>query len=154
MRLELMTSLNDPKPFSKQITGNVGLYFACYRLSQYGWNALPTSRNARGIDIVAYKLGSPGPEGGKGDCDVCKLFQVKTVTKGNAVSLGLSVENIGGDFWIIVVLDPPKDPICFVMLREEIRERVTQDKGGKQACWLSHKDFFDDRFREQWGRIN
>ena len=37
-----------------QITGNVGLYYVCYRLSIMGWNAMPTARNARGIDIIAY----------------------------------------------------------------------------------------------------
>jgi hypothetical protein len=30
-----------------QITGNVGLYYCCYRLSQLGWNVMPTARNAR-----------------------------------------------------------------------------------------------------------
>ena len=37
-----------PKP---QITGNIGLYYTCYQLSRLGWNVMPTSRNARGIDI-------------------------------------------------------------------------------------------------------
>jgi len=37
-----------------QITGNIGLYYTCYRLSRLGWNVMPTSRNARGIDIIAY----------------------------------------------------------------------------------------------------
>lgn len=37
-----------------QITGNVGLYYVCYKLSCLGWNVMPTSRNTRGIDIVAY----------------------------------------------------------------------------------------------------
>src|SRR5580700_3223614 len=38
----------------QQVTGNVGMYFAAYRLSQMGWNVMPTSRNARGIDLLAY----------------------------------------------------------------------------------------------------
>ncbi len=37
-----------------QVVGNVGMYFAAYRLSQMGWNVMPTSRNARGIDLLAY----------------------------------------------------------------------------------------------------
>jgi hypothetical protein len=37
-----------------QIVGNAGLYYACYRLSLFGWNAMPTSRNARGVDVIAY----------------------------------------------------------------------------------------------------
>src|SRR5712691_3951392 len=125
---------------SNQITGNVGLYFACYRLSQLGWNAIPTSRNARGIDIVAYnKTGN------------CKLFQVKTVSGRNAVSLGTSLEKIQGDFWIIVVLGQGDNPICFVMLPSEVRDRATTDKGGRQASWVAHKDFFNDKTcRECW----
>ena len=37
-----------------QVTGNIGLYYACYKLSCMGWNVMPTARNARGIDIIAY----------------------------------------------------------------------------------------------------
>lgn len=37
-----------------QITGNTGLYYTCYKLSRMGWNVMPTARNARGIDSVAY----------------------------------------------------------------------------------------------------
>ena len=29
-----------------QLTGNVGLYYCCYRLSLLGWNVMPTARNA------------------------------------------------------------------------------------------------------------
>ena len=34
--------------------GNTGMFYACYCLSRLGWNVMPTTRNARGIDIVAY----------------------------------------------------------------------------------------------------
>lgn len=39
-----------------QITGNVGrpLYYCCYKLSLLGWNVMPTARNARGVDLIAY----------------------------------------------------------------------------------------------------
>ena len=37
-----------------QITGNMGMYYTCYKLSCMGWNVMPTARNARGIDIIAY----------------------------------------------------------------------------------------------------
>ena len=37
-----------------QVTGNVGLYYTCYHLSRMGWNVMPTARNARGIDLIAY----------------------------------------------------------------------------------------------------
>jgi hypothetical protein len=37
-----------------QVVGNIGMYYAAYRLSRRGWNVMPTSRNARGIDLLAY----------------------------------------------------------------------------------------------------
>ena len=37
-----------------QLVGNIGLYYVCYELSRRGWNAMPTSRNARGVDVVIY----------------------------------------------------------------------------------------------------
>jgi hypothetical protein len=37
-----------------QVVGNIGMYYAAYRLSQQGWNVMPTSRNARGVDMLIY----------------------------------------------------------------------------------------------------
>jgi hypothetical protein len=31
-----------------QVVGNISVYYAAYRLSQQGWNVMPTARNARG----------------------------------------------------------------------------------------------------------
>ncbi|HZW57961.1 MAG TPA: hypothetical protein VFF30_16850 [Nitrososphaerales archaeon] len=39
---------------NRQVTGNVGMYWVAYKLSSIGWNFMPTSRNAKGIDIVIY----------------------------------------------------------------------------------------------------
>lgn len=36
-----------------QIVGNAGLFYSAYRLSRLGWNVMPTSRNARGIEARA-----------------------------------------------------------------------------------------------------
>src|SRR5438552_17168108 len=75
-----------------QITGNVGLYYCCYHLSLLGWNVMPTARNARGIDIIAYD--STGTE--------FIGVQVKTLSKRNPVPLGTDLEKIMGAFWIVV----------------------------------------------------
>ena len=39
---------------NNQVVADVGLYFVCYRLSRMGWDVMPTSRNAKGIDILIY----------------------------------------------------------------------------------------------------
>jgi hypothetical protein len=44
----------NPTQLNQQVVGNVGLYYCCYRLSLLGWKVMPTARNARGIDIIAY----------------------------------------------------------------------------------------------------
>ena len=75
-----------------QTVGNVGLYFACYHLSLLGWNVMPTARNARGVDVIAYNLRGTQFIG----------IQIKTLSKRNPVPLGTSLENLMGDYWIII----------------------------------------------------
>jgi hypothetical protein len=36
-----------------QVVGNIGMYYAAYRLSQQCWNVMPTGRNARGVSRLA-----------------------------------------------------------------------------------------------------
>lgn len=64
-----------------QITGNIGMYYVCFKLSELGRNVMPTARNAKGIDIVAYR--EDGEYVG---------IQVKTLSKPNAIGLGKSLE--------------------------------------------------------------
>ena len=52
-----------------QVTGNIGLYYVCYRLSRRGWNVMPTARNARGIDMIAYNKNA---HTGSGQCVICQ----------------------------------------------------------------------------------
>ena len=61
-----------------QIVGNTGMYYGCYRLSEKGWNVMPTARNARGVDIIAYKLDEKRYVG----------IQVKTLSKRSPVLSG------------------------------------------------------------------
>jgi hypothetical protein len=63
---------------SSQVICNVGLYHACYKLSLLGWNVMPTARNARGVDIIAYSS----------DASRFIGIQVKTLSKRNPVPLG------------------------------------------------------------------
>jgi hypothetical protein len=85
-----------------QVVGNIGMYFAAYRLSQMGWNVMPTSRNARGVDLLAYDMSASRFHG----------IQVKALSKRNPVPLGKSVEELMGDWWIIVA-QAATLPVCF-----------------------------------------
>jgi hypothetical protein len=126
-----------------QITGNVGLYYCCYQLSLRGWNVMPTARNARGVDIVAYS------RDGKRFIGV----QVKALSKRNPVPLGTHLERVMGDFWVIVN-KVASTPSAFIMLPEEVIERSHRgERDGRVSYWLQPADYDQDEFKEKWNRI-
>ena len=111
-----------------QIVGNAGMYYLCYRLSQMGYNVMPTARNARGIDIVVY--------------DNENHFigvQVKTLSKGNAVPLGKTLRAHCADIWMIItnVMGNDADIKIYVMTPKEIEEHSHQNV----QYWLEAKEY-------------
>lgn len=126
-----------------QIVGNIGLFYACYRLSCLGWNVMPTTRNARGIDLIAY---SP-------DASRYLGIQVKSLSKVSPVPLGKTLDKIMGDQWIIVNNASDK-PSAFIMLPNEVKERAHRgEKDGRVSYWLQPRDYDQDQFRENWDRL-
>ena len=79
---------------SAQLVGNMGLYAVCWQLAKRGWNVMPTSRNAKGIDILGYD------QTGKRTITV----QVKALSKRNPVPLGAEPKNLIATFIILVEL--------------------------------------------------
>lgn len=126
-----------------QIVGNIGLYFVCYELSKRGWNVMPTARNAKGVDIIAYNFAATRYIG----------VQVKALSKKIPVPLGNSLEKIMGDFWVIVNnLDGV--PGVYIMKPEEVRERAHRgEKDGRISFWLQPKSYMLTEFKEKWERI-
>ncbi|RMD68170.1 MAG: hypothetical protein D6819_10020 [Gammaproteobacteria bacterium] len=127
-----------------QIIGNIGLFYTCYRLSELGWNAMPTSRNARGIDIILFSM------------DGKKMFtiQVKSLSRKSPVPLGNSLDKIAGDFWVIVNEIASATPKCFILLPHEVRDLAHRgEKNGRISYWLQPKQYAVEAFEEKWGRI-
>lgn len=138
-----MTSLNELKR-DTQITGNIGLFYCCYRLSVRGWNVMPTSRNARGIDIIAYDRSASNFIG----------VQVKTLSKRNPVPLGNSLDKIMGDFWVIVNKVASEQPESFILRPSEVRELAQKnEKDGRVSYWLQPSSYDKAAYRDQWDRI-
>ena len=126
-----------------QVTGNIGLYYACYHLSKMGWNAMPTARNARGVDIIAYNR----------DCSRMISIQVKTLSKRNPVPLGSSLDKVMGDFWIIVN-NVSDDPQTYIMRPKEVKSLAHRgEKNGRVSYWLQPKAYCIEKFHEVWPRI-
>ena len=108
-----------------------------------GWNVMPTARNARGVDVIAYD--------GTGTNFIC--VQVKALSKRSPVPLGKSLETVSGDFWVIVN-DVLVEPRAFIMLPSEVIENA--HRGEKEGCisyWLQPKDYDTESFRDAWHRI-
>ena len=106
--------------FDNQVTANIGLYYACYKLSLKGWNVMPTARNARGIDIIAYNKYGTQYIG----------VQVKALSKRTDVPLGNTLEKVMGDYWIIVN-NVAKEPNVFHIVTG--RGKVTGCTGQKMG---------------------
>ncbi len=126
-----------------QVTGNIGLYYTCYKLSRMGWNVMPTARNARGIDIIAYNKNGTEFIG----------VQVKALSKRDPVPLGKNLDNVMGDYWIIVN-NVIREPNAFIMLPKEVRELAHRgEKNGQVSYWLQPTSYDKPEFREAWNRI-
>lgn len=127
-----------------QVTGNAGLYYCCYKLSLLGWNVMPTARNARGIDIIAY---SPDA---KSFCGI----QVKTVSKRDAIPLGDSLERMMGDYWVLINQMASGSPCAYVLTPDEVRALAHRnERDGKVSYWLERAGYENEAFRDAWDRV-
>ena len=131
-----------PPTQRSQITGNAGLYYVAWQLSRRGWHVMPTVRNARGSDLIVVN----------DDESVLLGVQSKALSKRSAVGLGLRVDDLRSDWWIITVRANADEPVCYVMTLAEVRASAKQDRNGG-AWWLSPPAYDRDEFREAWDRI-
>lgn len=129
---------------SNQVVGNVGLYYVSYRLSRLGWNVMPTSRNAKGVDLIAYNA----------DASITISVQVKSLSLKSPVPLGKNLDHLFADF-IIVCRDALSDsPECFVLKPKEVKKLAHRgERSGNVSYWLQPRDYFKESFREKWDRI-
>jgi hypothetical protein len=129
---------------SNQRVGNIGLYYVCYKLSVLGWNVMPTARNARGVDIVAY---------GHDAVRMCSI-QVKALSKKNPVPLGGDMAHLIAAWFVICRDTAAQCPECFVMELSEVKERAHRlEKNGKVSYWLEPKDYAQKQYLEAWTRL-
>jgi hypothetical protein len=133
-----------PSSLNQQTVGNIGLYYVCYRLSRLGWNVMPTARNARGVDVVAYSQ----------DSTKKLTIQVKALSRRSPVPLGNKLDHLFADFVIVCRHVIRENPECFVLTPAEIVKLVHRgDKNGKTSYWLQPREYEVEKFRENWDRI-
>lgn len=114
---------------NQQTVGNIGLHYVCYRLSRFGWNVMPTTRNAKGIDILVYSQ----------DALRTLTIQVKSLSRRSPVPLGNKLDNLFANFVIICRNVIEEAPQCFILTPEEIRRLVHKgEKMVKSASGYNH----------------
>ena len=104
---------------------------------------MPTARNAKGIDLIAYSLEGPSYVG----------VQVKSLSRRSPVPLGTSLDRIMGDYWVIAykVVD---SPVAFVMKPAEVRQLAHRgERSNKVSYWLQPSAYDVAEFRDAWHRI-
>ena len=104
---------------------------------------MPTARNARGVDIIAYNA----------DASRFRAIQVKALTKRDPVPLGLSLDKCMGDFWVIVTEVATDSPSAFVLTPPEVKERAVSTKSGTCSGPCSSPSYDHPDFKERWERI-
>ncbi len=97
----------------KQITGNIGLFFVCYVLSRRGWNVLPTSRNAKGIDILAYSKNGEKP--------LPIQVQVKGYTEKGRPWIFKNENDVIADFYV-TARSVYRIPKTYILTKEEVKK--------------------------------
>ena len=105
---------------------------------------MPTARNARGIDIIAYGR----------DASHFVGIQVKTLSKRDPVPVGSSLDSIMGDYWIVVDKMRTEQPRSFILSPSDVKELAHRSKNeDKGSYWIEPPKYDQDQFQEAWDRI-
>lgn len=126
-----------------QIIGNAGVNYVAWQLSRRGWNVMQTIRNARGSDLIVTNE----------DESLFFGVQSKAISRRYSIPLGLALDSIRSDWWVITLFPNSEQPVCYVMSQQDVRELAKQDKGGKQSFWLDPPAFDREEFKEAWARM-
>ena len=135
--------MNAPQKLPAQIVGNAGMYYVCYELSLRGWNVMPTARNAKGIDIVAYNVTGKKMIG----------IQTKALSARNAARVGASLDMVMGDYWVIVNNLTNEKRAVFILTHEEVKQSAKQDEKGERCYWLDPPKYDVPEFKDAWDKI-
>ena len=102
---------------------------------------MPTSRNARGIDIIIYSQ----------DGERKHTIQAKSLTRRSPVPLGPHHNSLMGDY-LIICRNVFNDPETFIASIDKIRGSIHRgEKEGRISHWLQPKQY--EEFKDNWDLI-
>jgi len=124
-----------------QLVGNAGLYYVCYELSRRGWNAMPTSRNARGVDVVIYDQ-----KGTKSH-----TIQVKALSKRNPARFGSTLDSLIAGY-VFIVNNVLNEPNLYIVDTPTAKSLIHEGlKDGRKSYWFQLNDY--EEFKDNWNVI-
>lgn len=124
-----------------QLVGNAGLYYVCYELSRRGWNAMPTSRNARGVDVVIYDQKGSNSH----------TIQVKTLSKRNPARFGSSLDSLIAEY-VFIVNNVFSEPNLYIVDTPTTKSLIHEGlKDGRKSYWFQPNDY--EQFKDNWAII-
>lgn len=146
----------------RQLTGNIGLFYACYRLSLRSWNTMPTVRNAKGADVII--VSEEGEMLG---------VQVKALAGEADVFIGKNYADPSVMFWIVLMnVRKSCQPKAYVIPTVDIingveacRRGINSSKNlvysdnpkadGRVTCYLNKKFLKEDNhnYSDAWESI-
>ena len=104
---------------------------------------MPTSRNARGVDVIAYNLAATQFLG----------IQIKSLSKKSPVPLGKNLDKLMGDWWIIIN-NLNGTPRAYILKPEEVEGLAHRgEMEGRISYWLQPRDYAVPEYEEAWDRI-
>lgn len=107
----------------RQLTGNIGLFYTCYRLSLRNWNVMPTVRNAKGADIII--VSTEGNMLG---------IQVKTLANEADVFIGKNYKDPSVKFWVVLMnVRTSNQPLAYIIPAEDVRNGVESCNNGRNS---------------------
>ena len=121
-----------------QLVGNTGLYYVCYELSKKGWNAMPTSRNARGVDVVIYDR----------KASKSHTIQVKSLSKRSHAPFGSTLNSLIAEY-VFIVNNVFNEPNLYIIDTPTAKSLIHEGlKDGKKSYWFQLNDY--ERFKDNW----
>ena len=131
----------EEKGLPPDLVRNAGVFYVCHRLSQTGWNALPSTRKAKGPNIVIDSM----------DGERTWRLKVRSLSKRAPIPLGKD-PNIDADWVVVCNRLVTESPGCYVMTPEEVSKLANRDKRGDNH-WLEIAQYDTEEFAERWDRI-
>lgn len=127
-------------------TAQAGLAYITWQLTRRDWDVLPALDAAKRSTLITIKKEGIGSE---------LIIQSRAFSGQSAVRLGESIiEPSSLQFdWVAITTHVHSDtPVCFLLNRQDVMERMKRDPGGP-LYWVDPPQYIDPQFKDRWDQI-